>query len=110
MLGGFEDQCLEAGFSVISLGSASGYVEHFYSKNGYAVREYRFEVERSDVMVSPRILVTRFQRRQAGLISNAAVPGATTDEAKMLLLQQMAAINISIIYEKQLHRQAALGQ
>ena len=50
----FDRQIERAGYTVCSLGSAGGYVEHFYTKNGYRPGKFAFWVP-SDFDLSPRL-------------------------------------------------------
>ena len=50
----FDRQIERAGYTVCSLGSAGGYVEHFYIKNGYRPNKFAFWVP-GDFDLSPRL-------------------------------------------------------
>jgi GNAT superfamily N-acetyltransferase len=50
----FERQIQEAGYTVCSLGSAGGYVEHFYIKNGYRPSKFACWVS-GDYDLSPEL-------------------------------------------------------
>ncbi len=50
----FDRQVERAGYAVCSLGSAGGYVEHFYIKNGYRPSKFAFWVP-SDFKLSPQL-------------------------------------------------------
>ena len=52
MLGFFEQQVKHAGYEAVSLGSAGGYVDRFYLKNGYEPIEFVFWVS-GDFDLSP---------------------------------------------------------
>ena len=50
----FERQAAKAGYASVSLGSARGYVERFYLKNGYAPTAFAFWVA-ADYRLSPKL-------------------------------------------------------
>jgi GNAT superfamily N-acetyltransferase len=49
LLNRFEEQVRQRGGRMVSLGSAAGYVEHFYLKNGYVPVEYLVRIPRDDL-------------------------------------------------------------
>ena len=100
----FESVCTSAGLGAISLGSADGYVERFYRKNGYRVREYWVRLGRDDVDIPSWLDVRRVRRTLGELTLNVA---PTPDPAlvdKAEIAAALDAAGISTIFEKDLHR------
>lgn len=100
LLGAFEEACGRAGLRSVSLGSAGGYVEHFYRKNGYRVREHLVTVDTADVRIPEGIAVRRVRRQAAGICLNVVVTGVDPGSAADYLRAALATDRVSVVFEK----------
>ena len=99
----FEDAVIRAGYHKITLGSAEGYVEHFYLKNGYRPVEYMIEVEGDDEIGPPEGFEVKGSRKEGNktifYISNN---NGYQPEQKDLLKKHFGVSKVIFLFEKEL--------
>jgi GNAT superfamily N-acetyltransferase len=103
LLAAFEENVAAAGFRQVILGSAAGYAEHFYEKNGYRPIEYLVTVP-SDVAVErlAGLPITRLRRRGDVTLVNVISTAGRDPQAKAAVLAACRGTAVNIIYRKQL--------
>jgi GNAT superfamily N-acetyltransferase len=109
LLARFEQAAADAGYHDVNLGSAGGYVEHFYLKNGYQQAEYmvitpggnrqRLDLDGLDV------LRERHQDPD-DLVLNIAAPEGYSPAVKSALKQRLQASEVVLHFPEAGHSQA----
>jgi len=99
----FEQAAAHAGYRDVNLGSAGGYVEHFYLKNGYQQAEYMVVIPDGDrrCLDLGRREVLRERRWEPNdLVLNIAAPEGYSPAVKSALEQRLHASEVSCIFLK----------
>jgi GNAT superfamily N-acetyltransferase len=99
----FEQAAAYAGYGAVNLGSAGGYVEHFYLKNGYQQAEYMVVIPDGDrqSLDLGRLEVLRERRWEPNdLVLNIAAPEGYCPAVKSALEQRLHAREVCCIFWK----------
>jgi len=105
LLGQFEDAARKAGYRRVGLGSAGGYVERFYCKNGYEQTEYMVVVpdgERKRLDLDGLSVVRRRHWEPDLLVLNVAAPDGYSPKVKAALAERLGATEVCCIFQKSL--------
>lgn len=103
LLARFEQAAAAAGYSYTTLGSGSGYVEHFYLKNGYRQIEYMVVIprgQRQHLDLGGLTVLRERHREPAGLVLNIASPEGYSPVVKAALEQRLHASEVCCIFSK----------
>jgi beta-phosphoglucomutase-like phosphatase (HAD superfamily)/GNAT superfamily N-acetyltransferase len=103
LLARFEQAAANAGFRTVSVGSADGYVEHFYLKNGYRQTEYMVVIPdgERELLDLDGLDVVRERRAGPGLlVLNIAAAEGYSPARKAALAARLHASHVSCIFHK----------
>ena len=103
LLARFEQAAADAGYRDVNLGSAGGYVEHFYLKNGYQQAEYMVVIPDGDrqCLDLGSLEVLRERRWEPNdLVLNIAAPDGYSQAVKSALEQRLHASEVCCIFWK----------
>jgi GNAT superfamily N-acetyltransferase len=101
LLAAFEDAAALAGFSRISLGSAEGYVEHFYEKNGYTPVEFLVTTA-EEPELDDALEVLRWRDEGEAIMLNLSSANGYGPEEKERIRELTAAHEVLLVFEKRL--------
>ncbi|MEU6584152.1 GNAT family N-acetyltransferase [Nocardia sp. NPDC046763] len=103
LLSAWEVAARATGFTEVTVGSAGGYVEHFYEKNGYRPVEYCVTVPCAvDVNGPGGVDVTRVRVCGDFSLVNIASTSGRDPDAKAAALAACGGTHLSVIYAKSL--------
>ncbi|NKB68591.1 MAG: GNAT family N-acetyltransferase [Candidatus Latescibacteria bacterium] len=96
----FEEQVAKRGRHTISVGSAGGYVEGFYQKNGYHPHQYMARIDRGSLPATTDLTIDGHRDTDSETI--VYLPAPTYDpERKALIKESLKAHEVIFIFEKQ---------
>ncbi|WP_433562189.1 GNAT family N-acetyltransferase [Nocardia sp. CA-151230] len=103
LLSAWEVAAGAAGFTEVTVGSAGGYVEHFYEKNGYRPVEYCVTVPGVVGVDGPGgVEITRVRVYGDFSLVNIASTNGRDPDAKAAALAACGGTHLSVIYAKSL--------
>ena len=103
LLARFEQAAADGGYQDVNLGSAGGYVEHFYLKNGYQQAEYMVIIPDGDRqrLGLDGLDVLRERRQDPDdLVLNIAAPEGYSPAVKSALQRRLQASEVCCIFWK----------
>jgi GNAT superfamily N-acetyltransferase len=103
LLARFERAAANAGYRDVSLGSAGGYVEHFYLKNGYHQTEYMVVIpdgDRQRLDLDGLDVLRERHWEPNDLVLNIAAPEGYSSAVKSALEQRLHASEVCCIFCK----------
>jgi GNAT superfamily N-acetyltransferase len=103
LLARFERAVAEAGYDNVDLGSAPGYVEHFYLKNGYEQTEYMVVIpdgDRRNLDLDGLEVLRERHWEHDDLVLNIAAPEGYSPAVKAALAARLQDPVISCIFRK----------
>jgi GNAT superfamily N-acetyltransferase len=103
LLARFEQAAADASYRDVGLGSAGGYVEHFYLKNGYHQKEYMIVIpygQRESLDLTGLTVLRERHWEPSELVLNIAAPGGYSPAVKAALGPRLGAREVCCIFSK----------
>jgi GNAT superfamily N-acetyltransferase len=102
LLSAWEGCVASHGYDEVSVGSAEGYVEHFYAKNGYRPTGYLVRVPADRPFPRGRFQITRVSQAGDARLVNLASTQGSSALAKAAVVAAFGATQINVIFTKDL--------
>jgi GNAT superfamily N-acetyltransferase len=103
LLARFEQAAADGGYQDVNLGSAGGYVEHFYLKNGYQQAEYMVIIpdgDRQRLGLDGLDVLRERHQDPDDLVLNIAAPEGYSPAVKSALQRRLQASEVCCIFWK----------